>query len=80
MNTQINLRLPEKMIDLIKNYSEKNGFCSIQEFIKEAIREKIFEQPTKEELSLVKRLIKVSEDKNLYGTEKDLLDKLRRNQ
>lgn len=69
---QINVRLPEKMLASAKAYAQEHGFSSIQEFIKETIREKIFEQPeiSREELALVRRLVEVAERKNLYGTEK----------
>ncbi len=80
MNTQINLRLPEKLLNSAKSYSKKHGYNNIQEFIKETLREKVFEteELTKEEFDLVKKLIEVSEKKNLYGTEEELFKKLRR--
>ena len=78
MNTQINLRLPEKMLLSAKSYTERYGFNSLQEFIKETIREKLFETPiSKEELALVSRLVAVSEKKNLYSTEEKLFKKLK---
>jgi metal-responsive CopG/Arc/MetJ family transcriptional regulator len=73
VNTQINVRMPQKLLQQAKLYSEKNGFGSIQEFIKETIREKVFEKSvTKKELELIKKLISVAE----YGSEKELFDKL----
>ena len=80
MNTQINLRLPEKLLATANSYAEKNGFGSIQEFIKDALREKLFDEPkiSKAELALVKRLVEANEKKNLYGTEEELFKKLRR--
>jgi len=80
MNTQINVRLPEKMLVSAQTYVEKHGFNTVQDFIKELMREKLFEEPTisKEELTLVKKLIEASEKKNLYGTEAELFNKLRR--
>ena len=33
MNTQINVRLPEKVLVSAKSYTEEHGFNSIQEFI-----------------------------------------------
>ena len=80
MNSQINLRLPEKLLDSVKSYSEKNGYSSIQEFIKETLREKLFDEPkiSKKELALVNKLLILSEKKNLYGTEEELFKKLRR--
>ena len=80
MNTQINLRLPEKVLTSAASYAEKHGYATIQEFIKETLREKLFEEPkiSKAELALVKKLAEVSEKKNLYGTEEELFKKLRR--
>ena len=80
MNTQINLRLPEKMLVSAQTYVEKHGCNTVQDFIKELMREKLFEEPkiSKEELTLVKKLIEASEKKNLYGTEAELFSKLRR--
>ena len=80
MNTQINLRLPEKIMVSAQTYMEKHGFTSVQEFVREIIREKIFEEPqiSKAELAIVKRLAAVSEKKNLYGTEEELFKKLKR--
>ncbi len=80
MNTQINLRVPQKLLSSVRSYSDEHGFSSIQDFITETIREKLFDEPeiTKEELKLVKKLVEVSEKKKLYGTEKELFEKLKR--
>ena len=80
MNTQINVRLPEKMLVSAQTYVEKHGFNTVQDLIKELMREKLFEEPaiSKEELTLVKKLIEASEKKNLYGTEAELFNKLNR--
>ena len=80
MNTQINLRIPQKLLSSVRSYSDEHGYGSVQDFIKETIREKLFDDPeiSKEELTLVKKLVEVSEKKKLYGTEKELFNKLRR--
>ena len=80
MNTQINLRMPQKLLSSVRSYSDEHGFGSIQDFITETIREKLFDEPeiSKDELELVKKLAEVSEKKKLYGTEKELFAKLRR--
>ena len=80
MNTQINVRLSGKLLNSAKSYAEEHGFGTIQDFIKETIREKLFDEPeiSREELELVKRLVEVSEKKNLYKTEADLMKKLKR--
>ena len=80
MNAQINLRLPEKMLITAQTYSKENGYGTIQEFIKETLREKLFDENiiTKKELVLVKKLLEISEKKNLFKTEEELFKKLRR--
>ena len=79
MNTQINIRLPDKMLNSAKSYAEIHGFGTVQEFIKETLREKLFEKDiSKKELLLVKQLRSVAEKNNLYGTEKELFDKLKK--
>lgn len=79
MNTQVNLRLSGDFIRALEKKSKSRGFSSIQEFIKETLREELFDenQISNEELVLVKKLIKVSEEKNLYGDEEELFSKLR---
>ena len=81
MNAQINIRFPSNLLASAKLYAEKHGFGTIQEFIKETIRETLFEPSglSKKELSMVRKLSVVTEKKNLYGTEGELLRKLRRN-
>ncbi|MFC1691739.1 hypothetical protein ACFL0W_06180 [Nanoarchaeota archaeon] len=80
MNTQINLRLPEKILASARIYAEEHGFSNLQDFIKETMREKLFDQPeiSKEELALVSKLAEASEEKKLFGTEEELFKKLRR--
>jgi len=80
MNQQINLRLPEELLISARLYAKTHGFGTIQDLIKETLREKVFEEPeiSKRELVLIKKLVEVSEKKNLYGTEEDLFKKLRR--
>ncbi len=77
MNTQVNIRLPDKMLDSARDYAEKHGFGTLQEFIKEVLREKLFEELSVREIKLVRSLITLSEKKNLFGTEKELIEKLK---
>ncbi len=78
--TQINVRLPGRIVTSAMKYAEKYGFGNIQELIKESLREKLFGGPsiTKEELILVKKLAQITEEKNLWGTEEELFRKLKR--
>lgn len=48
MGTQISIKLSEKMFDSAKGYADMYGYDSLQDFIRETIREKLFEN---EELS-----------------------------
>jgi len=79
MNTQINLRISDELLEQSAEYAKKHGFGNIQELIKESLREKVFEEPlTKEELTLVKSLAEVTKKNNLFGTEEELFKKLKR--
>ena len=42
MSTQINLRMPEEFLEQTKNFAKTHGFLNVQEFFREAAREKIF--------------------------------------
>ena len=77
--TQINVRLADTIITKATHYAKKHSFNNLQELIKENLREKVFGEPTptKEELMLVKKLTRLTEEKNLWGTEEDLFRKLR---
>jgi len=44
MTTQINIRLSEDFLDDAKRYAKQYGFLNVQEFMREAAREKIYEQ------------------------------------
>lgn len=43
MSTQISLKLSEKMINSARKYAELHGFDSLQDLIREVLREKLFE-------------------------------------
>lgn len=74
MNKQINLRMPKNLFDEAAKYSKKHGFGNVQDFIKETVREKLFEDVyiTKKEMILLDKLVAVSNEKNLFGTEEEL--------
>ncbi len=78
MNTQINVRMPNNLLSSAKTFAEENGFGTVQEFIKEVVREKLFdeEELSSEEIKLVKKLTNLTKNKNLFGTEKELFEKL----
>lgn len=80
MNTQINLRMPDELLEQSRQYADKHGFGNVQELIKESLREKLFDKPiiSKEELFLVKKLVELSKNNNLFGTEEELFKKLKR--
>jgi len=80
MNTQVNIRFPAKLLVSTQKYAKKQGFSNIQEFIKETVREKIFDKPefSKEEVKLIEKFAKACDKHKLYGTEEDLWKALRR--
>lgn len=79
MNTQINVRMPQELLAKAQEKAEAFGYGSVQEFIRETVREKVFEaEPgyetlSKEELVLVKKLIVALEETHDYRTEEELM-------
>ncbi|HIH15658.1 MAG TPA: hypothetical protein HA360_01305 [Nanoarchaeota archaeon] len=43
MSTQISIKLSDKMYKSAKQFADKKGFDSLQDFIRETLREKLFE-------------------------------------
>lgn len=44
MSTQISIQLSDRMYSSAKVYSEMHGFDSLQDFIREIVRERLFER------------------------------------
>ena len=44
MTTQINIRVSEDFLEEAKRYAKSHGYLNIQEFIRDAAREKLYEQ------------------------------------
>ena len=80
MNRQINIRLSDVMLRKAQVKARRQGYENLQEFIRELLREKVFEtvEVSKKEMNFLKKLYKISEEKNLYGTERELFAKLDR--
>jgi hypothetical protein len=77
MNTQISLRLPTDLYTASRKYAKKHGFTSLQDFIKNTVRERLFgEDFSEEEKILIKKLIKACDEKGLWSTEEELFAKL----
>jgi len=41
VTTQLNLKFQDTFLDKVKGYAQKHGYMSIQELIREAVRDKI---------------------------------------
>lgn len=71
MSTQISIKLSDKMFESAKTFAESHGFNSLQDFIRETIREKLFEDENiggiytskASEDSLAKKWMVAEEDK-----------------
>ena len=70
--------MPENLLNSANSYAKEHGFGTVQDFIKETVREKLFDEPdiTREELLLVRKLVEATEKEGLYGTEEELFKKL----
>ena len=42
MNSQINVRLPQKLLKTATAYAEKHGYSTVQDFIRETVRQRLF--------------------------------------
>lgn len=44
MTTQINLKFQDNFYQLAKDYAEKRGYMSVQELIRDVLRERLFDE------------------------------------
>ncbi|MCG7848963.1 MAG: ribbon-helix-helix domain-containing protein [ANME-2 cluster archaeon] len=78
-STQINIRLPPKLQSAAEQYTENFGYRNIQEFILEAIRDKIFrdnkydENFSDKEIHLIEKLMSVSIEKGKIKDENEII-------
>ncbi len=79
MNSQVNVRMSDELLDKAQDQASSLGFSSVQEFIRETVREKVFGEAmlSSKELFLVKKLVVAMDKANDYGTEEDLFKKLK---
>jgi hypothetical protein len=78
MNQQINLRLPQRLLKSATRHANKHGFGSVQEFIKETLRDKLFppEELSKDEMAYVMAVLKDTKENNDFISEKELFNEL----
>ncbi|MBT4135368.1 hypothetical protein HOD75_02325 [archaeon] len=75
---QINLKLPENLVEAAESYVKNFGFRNIQELAAESIREKVFEKNqfdenfSDDEIRLIDNLIEKTMEKKDFGTEEEL--------
>ncbi len=70
MSTQISLKLSDKMMAIAKKYARGHGYDNLQDFIREMLREKLFEKESisglntykASEASLAKNWLRKEED------------------
>ncbi len=78
-NPQINIRLPSKLQSATEQYVDNYGYRNIQEFILEAIRDKIFrdnkydETFSGKEIDLIEKLLSVSIEKGKLKDRNDII-------
>ena len=81
-STQINIRLPPKLKSAAEQYTEDFGYRNIQEFILEAIRDKIFRDNTYDEtfsakeIDLIEKLLSISVEKGKIKDNDDIIKAL----
>ncbi|MFT7615261.1 MAG: hypothetical protein ACI8Y7_000064 [Candidatus Woesearchaeota archaeon] len=73
MTTQLNLKFQDNFFLLAQEYANLKGYMSVQELIREALREKIFDElDVKPEYSKILR----SKEANTYYSKKESLKQL----
>jgi hypothetical protein len=82
MSIQINLKLSDKMFAAAKVFAESKGFDSLQDFLREIVREKLFEDGNEKkegiltylasERSLAKNWLSKEEEKAWRHLEKEI--------
>jgi len=81
-NAQINIRLPARLQLATEQYVENYGYRNIQEFILEAIRDKIFrdnkydETFSDKEIDLIEKLLVVSIERGKIKDQNDIIKAL----
>ncbi|MFH1151864.1 MAG: hypothetical protein ABIJ14_03170 [Nanoarchaeota archaeon] len=75
---QINLKLPENLLEAAQSYAKNFGFRNVQELTAESLREKVFEKNefdetfTNKEIELIDELITLSIKNKLFSTEEEM--------
>lgn len=75
MHTQVNIRMTDELLHKAQAKAKKRGFGSVQEFIRDLVREDVYEYDdslTKEERELIDRMLALRHKKEAWGTEEDL--------
>ncbi len=73
-----NFRISNELDKEIKKYLKSQKYFTISEFIREAIREKIFGRTRKEEIENKTKKNTLKEDKYFFEENKKLFDKLKK--
>jgi len=79
---QINIRLPARLQSATEQYVESYGYRNVQEFILEAIRDKIFrgnkydETFSEKEIDLIEKLLAVAIEKGKIKDQNDIIKAL----
>lgn len=76
MTVQINVKMPDKFYNYISKLSEEEGFVSVQEFVRSAVRSYVKEGLSKEELEHIDKIYSKAETNNAWKNKKELLNAL----
>lgn len=66
--SQINLKLPSKLVSMAEEYAEYYGYSNVQELIRDSLREKVFSEEVREDY--VKNLIEGEKKREWLGKKK----------
>lgn len=68
MTTQINLKFQSSFFNLVKEYAELKGYMNVQELIREALRDKLFDN---NDLRPERKTVLKSKDANSFSSKRD---------
>jgi len=75
---RVELYLYDNLSKDTKKYVKDFGYTSVQELLREALREKLYGRTRNEEIDNISKKISNQEDKYLFEQNKDLYEKLKK--
>jgi len=76
MTVQVNVKFPDKFYNYISEVSKQEGFVSVQEFVRDAVRKSVREDLSGAEIENIEKIYLKSEKNKSWKGKKELLEAL----